>query len=863
MHFSQHPLRPVLFLALVLSSPSGHAQTQNLGEGNPIISAEEKLQEFNFWVNRDFEWFGDHIPLLDSPDRELDRTYYYRWELVTRHLVYASPETGYVFTEFANRPFWSGAYGTISCPAGMQIDDVRWLSNPRYVRDYMRFWMRHPGAQPRNYSFWAAESAWSIHQVQPHREFIVDLLPDLIRNFDAWEKRGWVEEMGLFWQLGHDDGMEFDINAQQTKDILRGGQSLRPSFNSYMWADAQALTELAKLAGDEKSAAKFKMKAKGIKTQLQNKLWDPSRAFFFPMSNQRHEKDGHVVEKHTLTYETGRFADSLHGRELHGYVPWAFNLPDVGFEDAWMFLMDDQFFQAPFGPTTVERNDPLFVLKDGCCWWSGQSWPFATAQTLKGMANLLQNYQQNHVDKEDYAKLLHTFAISHRKDGRPYIAEALNPFTGSWKGHDMANRSEHYFHSGFTDLVITGLAGVQPSISDQVQIKPLVPSSWDYFALDQIPYHGHMLGVIWDRDGSRYGKGKGLLLLVDGKVVAQSETLGTLTAKLPDGTRTIPMLDNPLVNFAVNNDGDYYPRYQVSFAGQEGAVSMIHDGEYIYDRRPLDRWSTLGSPNEKDWIAVNFGTKRAIEKVELFVIDDGEKAKTKAPKEINLDYWDGNQWKKVPGVSSTPRDPVGGRPYRFDFPPIETTQLRATLTHSSGSASALTEFMAWGKLSGTYSPPRPPKGNIAFNATPESGHPKVKASFHDQYGGIPNKAIDGKIVFPSTPMNRWTSYGSPNQESDWLEIDFGEAKKVGRVVVHIYDDRGGVQAPKNITLQKWSKNDWHEITSVRADPEKPKGGMANTLSFQPVSTTKLRVIFEHIGHPNVRSGVTELEVWAE
>ena len=114
----------------------------------PVIGAGDKLREFDFWVNRDFEWFEENIPLLDSPDRELDRTYYYRWELVTRHLVYASPGTGYVFTEFANRPFWSGAYGTIACPAGMQIDDVRWLANPRYVRDYMRFWMRHPGAQP-------------------------------------------------------------------------------------------------------------------------------------------------------------------------------------------------------------------------------------------------------------------------------------------------------------------------------------------------------------------------------------------------------------------------------------------------------------------------------------------------------------------------------------------------------------------------------------------------------------------------------------------------------------------------------------------------------------------------------------------
>jgi hypothetical protein len=90
-------------------------------------------------------------------------------------------------------------------------------------------------------------------------------------------------------------------------------------------------------------------------------------------------------------------AGNPHGRELHGYVPWYFNLPDPGFEDAWQFLTAPDFFQAPFGPTSVERNGPLFVLKPGCCWWAGQSWPFATPQTIKAMANLLQNYRQKHV----------------------------------------------------------------------------------------------------------------------------------------------------------------------------------------------------------------------------------------------------------------------------------------------------------------------------------------------------------------------------------------------------------------------------------------------------------------------------------
>ena len=124
----------------------------------PVLDAQKLLEKQDFLVNRDFDWYEKNIPFFDSPDEEINKTYYYRWELVTRHFVYGNPNHGYAFTEFSNRPFWSGAYGTIACPAGHQINEVRWLQDPRYVRDFVRFWMRHPGAQPRNYSFWAADA---------------------------------------------------------------------------------------------------------------------------------------------------------------------------------------------------------------------------------------------------------------------------------------------------------------------------------------------------------------------------------------------------------------------------------------------------------------------------------------------------------------------------------------------------------------------------------------------------------------------------------------------------------------------------------------------------------------------------------
>ena len=107
-------------------------------------------------------------------------------------------------------------------------------------------------------------------------------------------------------------------------------------------------------------------------------------------------------------------------------------------------------------------------------------------------------------------------------------------------------------------------------------------------------------------------------------------------------------------------------------------------------------------------------------------------------------------------------------------------------------------------------------------------------------------------------MNRWTSYGSPNQ-TDWLQIDFGKPVQFRRVEIAIYDDRGGVQAPKSYALEYWSGGKWKPINVVEFSPEKPAGSQWNTASFDPVESEKIRIVFENNGA--ARSGATEVTVW--
>lgn len=844
-----------------------------------VLEHRRLLENESFWDNRDFDWYAEQIPFFECPDRDITTTYYYRWDLLTKHLTYGSPNSGYSFTEFIDRPFWSGAYGAISCPAGYQLYEARWLRTPRIANDYSRYWLRTPGAQPRNYSTWLADSVWAIHQVHPNEPMLVDLLPDLIKNYEGWEQRHYVPEVGLFWQTGHDDGMEFNILSRQTQDILRGAPSYRPSFNAYMWADAMAIARIAETAGQEDVAQRFTAKAMSLRDKMIELMWDEKRQFFFPILKNDEERDGFRLKALTRTYESGQFAGDPHGRELIGYVPWQFNLfagPSM-YDAAWKKLMDSNGFYADYGPSTVERNDPMFLLQNHCCWWSGQSWPYATTQTLKGLANLLHG-GSDVLTADDYVDLLSIYARSHRKDGKPYLAEALHPDTGSFEGHDGYNHSEHYFHSGYCDLVITGLVGLVTRDDDTLEVRPLAPPTWDYFALENVPYRGHNVAVIWDKLGTRYqldGQllGAGLHLLVDGRAVAKAKELGPLVAAgaVPGKERQAVVESSGsqvATNFAVNNDGTYYPSVKASYTSPNSSLAKVNDGNYWYLQHPPNRWTCEGSSNNEDWLEVDFGTSRRIDSVKLYVLDDSglPDSIVRAPQAIQLESWtSAGGWQKLQGqklqgqkLEGQGQQKIEGhRPTVYSIPVTEMQKLRVTLVHASEARSGLTEIEAWGAAELPLAPLPPPVGNLAYNDGSRP-YPKATASYHDRFGGVPRSAIDGITNFLPTPTNRWTSYESPN-ESDWLEIDFGKSVEFRRVELAIYDDRGGVQRPNSYSIEYWRDGKWQAVESLTTSPEEPAGSAWNSATFGPVESSKLRVTFAN-RHP-ARSGVTEVMVW--
>jgi hypothetical protein len=52
-----------------------------------------------------------------------------------------------------------------------------------------------------------------------------------------------------------------------------------------------------------------------------------------------------------------------------------------------------------------------------------------------------------------------------------------------------------------------------------------VPDAWEYFCLDNVPYHGNILTVFYDKTGKKYKRGKGFFILINGKQQFHSATI--------------------------------------------------------------------------------------------------------------------------------------------------------------------------------------------------------------------------------------------------------------------------------------------------------------------------------------------------
>jgi len=427
------------------------------------------------------------------------------------------------------------------------------------------------------------------------------------------------------------------------------------------------------MKGDETTSKEYLQKAADLKKNVERDLWNDSLK--------------HFTDRYKQNNEFVHYWDFIRGRELAGFAPWYFNLPtDTStYNAAWRHAIDTSQLLGQFGLRTNEPSYQYYFKQFTYSFgqrgsqWNGPSWPYQTSQAITSMANFLNNYKQNVITTSDYIKLLRLFTQQHYlPNGKIDLVENYDPNLGGpivyyyW--------SNHYNHSSYNNLIISGLCGIRPSAGDTLLINPLVDTSIKYFCIDDVRYHGHQLTVVYDNDGSKYNLGKGITVFIDGKKTDLIQTQNKYEVVV--GAPVIKNITKQPTDFALNILHTGYPSPSASCnTNPDSSLYQAIDGRIWYFSEITNRWTTLGSQSGTDWYAIDFGQPREISSAKIYLYADGKNFAP--PDQVTVEYQNGAAWLPVKLKSQTPEKPIGNTVNSIVFDKISTNKIRINFKHGS------------------------------------------------------------------------------------------------------------------------------------------------------------------------------------
>lgn len=605
----------------------------------------------------DAAWFVRNVPLFECSDKKIEEIYAYRWKLYKAHIRDLG-DKGYLITEFLDDVSWQKhPYAMLNDATAFHLYEGRWLRDRRYLDGFIEF-LYPGGGNDRHFSESIADGVNAYTLANGDGKWATQFLPAMKHIYNLWDDH-YDFSKGLYWIEPLLDATEYtisSIDATNGRDGFTGGQAFRPTINSYMVANAQAISRFAVLAGDQKTARDYADRALKLRSTLLASLWN--------------EKLNHFTDRFQVNNQFVKYWDFIRGRELAGFVPWTFNLPpdQPKFASAWNAALAPDELAGPFGLRTVGPSYQYYMRQYRYfqgkpeCQWNGPSWPYQTTQVLLGMANLLNRYHQSRVKPADYVRLLRQYTDQHYLDGKPNLQEDYNPDTG--KPIVGLDRSHHYNHSGYADLIVTGLCGLRPRADETLEVNPLA-QGLSSFCLENVPYHGHGVTILWDRDGKRYGRGAGLTVFVDGTKRSHLPGLGRIL--LPLGMPKVSRPQTPL-NLAVNIYRTGYPKPSASSDAGNSLWQAVDGRSWFYPEM-VRGWSPTQGSGE-DWFALDLGSVKSVKEVRLSFYGS-------APEGGTVQAWTSGTWRDVAKFGKLL--PSTANP--ITFKPVKTTKLRVVFNH--------------------------------------------------------------------------------------------------------------------------------------------------------------------------------------
>ncbi len=523
----------------------------------PEEAFQTHVQEYNYW------WV-ENIPSMWVPDQYIQKMIAYRWWIARINTVDAGTYN-YPFPTAMEGVF--GYNNAIVNAVPWQIDETRYLRSPLvgygtwfdaavvaaggiYKDNPAGVW----GVMPQHY---ISKAGWETYKVHGGSTAFLEAMADVGAG-DVKGTQETYDENGDFIY-----GIQYDAWDNDTASLSVSGDQQRIDTASLAWANATAVSEMYKAAGNEEQAAVYQQIADEIKEVNLENSWDPdSRQFLMKTA------DGAFIPFRDINNYYGFMV---------GMIP-----QDAGYDEALRVWGDEEEF--PLWPMYVSNSKDYETIQsdDRYTDRTRNFSPGNTAITLKMFASAIKNYDADNITGEAFMEVLkqHTMTC--------YVNRNLNyPDTNEfWNGNeDSPYRSwiHHNFHSQYNTLIIENVMGITPRDDQVIELYP-IDAGFEAFKVSNIRYHGRDIGVELNEDGYS--------LYVDGELVAQTDRLCHFTWDSVTGKVTV--LDESgaavLQNTAV---ADFPSAYDVTYT--EGRVAELMEaaveyepGDTVVEKDPLE-----------------------------------------------------------------------------------------------------------------------------------------------------------------------------------------------------------------------------------------------------------------------------------
>lgn len=513
-----------------------HAQVAVSFENRAREGAESNLPDNLFSQHqRDYNrWFFENVPYFDASDPAFKKMWYYRWWVVRFNMAEADT------FDLKGYRFYEGKLGfdnVISFAVPVQLKELTYLRDPSFGLQQAENIYRNlsdSGAvmdargSPywgEAYSQWIASALAEFNRVHPiAHETLRTLLPAMAGDVRAWvtafdhdgdalpersrpRVTGYDLDILSYWFY---NGTKLDLQVEPP-------DMERVDFASFVYANAKAVAELARVVDNLPLVTEFDEVAARIRRAATQQLWDDQTQFFYPQ----------------------RAGDHMRApiRELHGFFPFTTLMaPDEPrYVAALQKLVDPDEFWARFPPVITSQ----YYYRQWTWEMDGLSRNIAPHPISMGARTLLQvlkHYHQNIITPDHFMDLMARY--------NALVYPRVNPFDPLWRpnvheyyskwepyqasDHPKPSDISHDFHSMFCSLIVEGVVGLTPRADNKIELQPAA-TQWQYFLLDRLRYHGKDLTIVWDQpDGQpRYaGYGEGFSLYIDGRLAFTREHLG-------------------------------------------------------------------------------------------------------------------------------------------------------------------------------------------------------------------------------------------------------------------------------------------------------------------------------------------------